>query len=884
MFAVTQPKLFFARRFCRLAVLFISLLLFADVRAGDDDWLTWPFMAGDAVFELELDEAAEGHDPGYEYRQKGMRALGDGIYESAARFFSAYRLRSEGNEPDFTDAAILLLRTHLMRGDLEGARETVDYYEDHTKGLDEDEEYYRRNLWFWRAVLLVQEEAYEDALVMITRLLENELYPELQEQVYLLAGDAHARLGQWEDARETLLEFLEEFPDSDFRERAAVNLARTAVAQEEYEEAEVQLDKAEAEAGEEGETLVNLHRLLLHLAQGEMDKALDFYAEIKDDAPSGYEPNWWLVFSRFSRTLFEAEKWEEAPPILAKTRDLAPDKKRRAEIAILQIETEFALGREDEAVELLTAFIEEFPEHPQVFTARFKLAELLKNQEKTEAAEEHWQAIIEAEKASPELRYRSIVELGSWRMENEDYEEAREVFIRAEELSIEDSQRANALALAGEAAEAAGDYLAAAYHYGLIADELPDTDQAAEARLLEAQALAEANRKEKAAEVFSRFLEEYPEHEKVPEARLGKAYTLREAGAIEESIAAFEEFAEEHSEHEKVPSALMEIYKLVRDRGELAHALEVLNLLCTDYSESDLETEAMYHRVYVAFQVGDYDLAVTESERFIEEFGDRILTADVLLWLADHYANQTEPARAEEYYREVFSRFPDSDQALAALYEAAAAAFSRDKSSDEVLRLLSRLEERIGEENGRADEIKGRAAFLHGDAFSARGQYEEAMEWFEQAGEAVEQKELRAAAKGRVADMLFAMDAEGSDEQAAAIYKELLAGNELNPRLKENISYRLARTLYQLDEIDEALDLYLGIVYTYDMEIRTGRVRDWYYFARAAYEAAEILIAKERYEAAARLYERIYRSRIPAAEEARERARQLREAYGLEGG
>ena len=78
-----------------------------------------------------------------------------------------------------------------------------------------------------------------------------------------------------------------------------------------------------------------------------------------------------------------------------------------------------------------------------------------------------------------------------------------------------------------------------------------------------------------------------------------------------------------------------------------------------------------------------------------------------------------------------------------------------------------------------------------------------------------------------------------------------------------------------------AIKEYLGVVYQYDMDLKAGRVRDWYYFARAGYDAARLLVLADRFLEAARLYERLAAAKIPTAGEALAKAREIRNAHNL---
>ncbi len=839
--------------------------------------LVLPIRSLGQTSEPRLPESA-AVELGYEYRQKGMRALGDGIHGAAARFFAAYREQIGTREPDFTDATILLIRARLAAGDAAAARQALDHYDERSPGTDDS--FYKRNLLFWRAAVLVAEGDAAGGLEMVEPLLAESQYPELRERALLLVAEGLVELARWDEAAAKLRAFLEDFPDSEQTQRVLLNLTRVAVATEQFEQAEKWLSQARGER-EEDPIPVALHRLLLETTRGDVAAAMEIHAAIADKAPLRYQPAWWATFSQLARKLTALEAREEALKVLPQALPLAPGSEQRAEMLLLQADSQIGLGRKEAALTTLQAFLRMSPEPEKAIATRFRMAGLQAETGDLAAAIETYAGLSEDRDADLETRYHSAVEQGRLLVETEALQEALQVFVKAGEMAVDDHLRATALLLAGDVAMSLEDYETAATSYRYVADELQAPENAATARFRQAKARIRQGRHDTAAAIFERFVEQYPDDDRAVAAWLGRAAALRDAGRPAASIDAFEKFVAGHPSHAEAPGALMEVYKLARHSGDMERSMRVLNRICLEYADSDFHTQALYHRVYVAFQVGDYDLAVTEGERFVKDFERLPNAADVLLWLADYHAGRGDWARAESRYRQVFILFPDSSQAQTALYEAANAAFAQDGGEDRALRLLAQLEEKVGSGQALNSAIMGRAAFLQGDVLAELMRYEEAAEWFETARQRLTRPELRLAAGGRMADMHFALASQESFRRAAALYGEMLEGDP-SPALRENLLYRLAKTLEELGEREKALDRYLEIVFAYDMDTKAGRVRDWYYFARAGYAAARLLVEQGQMDGAARIYERIHQSGIPTADEARERAREIRQAHRLD--
>lgn len=79
-----------------------------------------------------------------------------------------------------------------------------------------------------------------------------------------------------------------------------------------------------------------------------------------------------------------------------------------------------------------------------------------------------------------------------------------------------------------------------------------------------------------------------------------------------------------------------------------------------------------------------------------------------------------------------------------------------------------------------------------------------------------------------------------------------------------------------MGQVDEALETYMSVVYEYLSARRDGEQIDPFWFTRAAFSAAGMMEAQERWRDALRIYRRVEEARIPAAEEARKRIQKIR--------
>jgi tetratricopeptide (TPR) repeat protein len=126
----------------------------------------------------------------------------------------------------------------------------------------------------------------------------------------------------------------------------------------------------------------------------------------------------------------------------------------------------------------------------------------------------------------------------------------------------------------------------------------------------------------------------------------------------------------------------------------------------------------------------------------------------------------------------------------------------------------------------------------------------------------------------------------GADDQASLkegvkCFAAILDSAAAAADIRELARYRLGKCYERLGDVEAALREYMDVHYQYDLDRHAGRVRDWFYFARTGYDAARLLVQKERYRQAVRIYERLAKSGIPTAGDAQQKATELRTAHNL---
>lgn len=816
----------------------------------------------------------------YLLREKGMRALDDHIPAAAERFFFEYREAAGFEEPDFADATILLARARLQNREPEKAREALSHHAEKTPGVTDP--YYLQGLRYWRGKTAFELGEWQEALKTVQPLAEAHADSEFRPQALELAGAACVAMAQFARAQEFLQALLQEFPDSESAREARISLVRAYLADERTELAAGLLDTLAGDAEGAVSTRARLYSVLVALQQNDPPKAYELYQVMQTEAPDSAEGDWWLVLSHLTTRLMEADMYEQALQVAPRAIAVAPDKQKRAEAQLRHARCLIELEQVELAINALKAFRKEHPDSATAIPVQFHLARLLRKTGNPLAAAEYFQAVVGTEDASPELRYRAAYQRGWCFQDAGDYRSAREAFSEAARLGRTQKQQAEAFLLAGDAAFQLEDYTKASLSYQAVADNFPGTEFAERARFRQASARMNAELYGNAAVVYKQFIDEFPNSELRQQAWLERGIALKRAGETEAAIDVLVRFAEQFPESDDRARALLEAALASATLGQSDSALALLGRVIEEGGSATARAHALYQRTRIRFAEADYDNAIHDAWKFLEDYAHLPMAADVYFWLGDHYANHGELAESEKYFRELYTKQPESELAPEALYEAAHIRFQED-NLDGTLELLQELRRQFPEARPR---LLARVELLHGDVLAERGAFNEALPHFRQANSLVPETETGLAALGRAGDMLMATagpDAEAASlEKALEYFESVASAQNASPALREKAVYRKAKAYEKMGNLDSAVAEYQDIVYGYDIDLKDGKVRDWFYFLRAGVDAARLLTLQDKNRQAARILERVASSGIPIPEEVAAKARQIRESHGLE--
>ena len=823
-------------------------------------------------------------DP-YLSREKGLRAMSQGLYKVAVQFFKEYRAATAFKEPDFADATILLARAHAGLKAYNNVIEDLDYHRQKSPGNLEP--YYRNALLYWRAAALRGRGDLAGAAAVAGPLLKNLTDPELRRLTLQLLSEVAILRKQWAEAETHLRALLADFPDAPGSRKARIDLITVFLATGQTDLADAALAGLEKNLSPDEARNVARIKVLIETRKNQLDQALADYGKIAPERPKQADPEWWLMTSELAAALFRAGRLEQALEILPQVLRLAPTEDQRADTMLRMAEAQISLHKTDDAVQTLESFKKTFPQRPEIVPVMIRLAELLREAGKPLAAARYFAEIMGRDNAPIGFRYRAAMSRGWCLREADQPEEAGKAFLAAEKLGITKTQKARGVFLAADTAFSVSNFATAATLYAHVADTYPHSEYAEEARFRQARSTFKLRKFAAAAEIYKAFLGQFPESILRSDALLEYGIALREAAKTpDEYLAAMKElrhFVEKYPASKKAPRALMEAYEAAMGAGDTDTAIALLTEVINRKEPSDLYPHALYQRAMVQFRTGQDDHAVADAMAFLEKYADLPLAPDIMLQLGDYYANSGDFEHAKEYFAMLASKHPQSALAPAALYEAALCSYRLELPGSATLLLdqLLALKDPTPKK-----ETLAQAQLLYGDILAKQEQYEKALEHFAAAHDLGGDSRLGLAALGRQGEMLYSLAGTDKERLPEAIqcFTTLTTGRSTPADLWEIAMYNLAKCYELAGDTEKALKAYLDIFYQYEHDRTQNKRRNTFYLARAIYDAAHLLELSGKpgdLRRAATLYEYLANMELPTAADARRRAQQIRATHDL---
>lgn len=795
----------------------------------------------------------------------------------------------------------------------------------------------RDTVKFWRARVLLLTGKHEKALPLFEQIARNVRQDRLPD-LYIGIAECQVRIAEvktqsndpeselhWLAAERALLRVVEEAVDPSDKRNARFALVRVYLRQGQYDAADTIIFQEFPDAEGKHRNKLGMYKIAILLARDEVDKAYQFYRTSMIASPTyAVDDEDYPLLRRFGHAL-----WKAGNPAVA-AREIyeknivlytAPEKRQQL---LLDAAEAWAEARVfDVAIARFRDFISTFPEDAREVHVYYRMGQIYEIIKDPQAIAT-FKLVYDWKDAEPELRYQAAERIARLYQLAKRFDEVIKAYLAAASLPVAPLRQAQAEFYAAQTSYQMQQYNEAALYYGNVADSFvrfstsEDADHkviaadadfialAEEARFKQAQAHYEQKQYKVAAVFFAMFLQEWPDSKRATQALLQLGLSHNEARNPFGTVNALKKFADTYPADGKTPYALLVAAQAYQEmpspRPQMA--ISQLSRIVDDkefgYAFSKEYPFALYWRCYLYLANGEPEKAHVDGRLFVVNYGKShpVLAAEVCLWLGYQAASVDNYDTAENYFNRIITEFPKSPSAPRALYRAAENSYKLKRFSKAVEYL-----DRMPEYPDAPDRIKAKAWFLRGDIASADGKFEEATRHFGECAKLeVDRTPLYYASVGRQGDCYYSLGGLQSEsghesykkalEQYAKIIdlSTLPAGQEketLSRSFTEMATYRSAKIHEILandtvadgdvNHLELAQQLYLDIFFDYNLvEISTIHMVEWYYFSRAGFDLAKLYVKGNRTPEAITVYERIGRSEIPTAPDARQRAAELK--------
>jgi len=246
---------------------------------------------------------------------------------------------------------------------------------------------------------------------------------------------------------------------------------------------------------------------------------------------------------------------------------------------------------------------------------------------------------------------------------------------------------------------------------------------------------------------------------------------------------------------------------------------------------------------------------------------------DALFWLAEHDFNEGDYASAAARFRSVVETFPASELADDALYWAGRSA----AAAKEFRQAISAYNDLAKTYTNSARMAEAR--FAQGDALTEIGEFSGAILAFDEVARKYPESRLAVLARGRKADCQFTLGTDNPDRYAEALstYRAVFDSPSVSEDLKLQAEFKMGRCYERMGRKTEGFEHYMSVVYAWTAARAEGGQPDPIWFTRAAFSAAALKEADQKWDDALTIYDRIVKSGLPAGADAGRRMEKIRQ-------
>lgn len=412
---------------------------------------------------------------------------------------------------------------------------------------------------------------------------------------------------------------------------------------------------------------------------------------------------------------------------------------------------------------------------------------------------------------------------------------------------------------------------------------------------------------------YDRVIRTFPGSELVPRAHYQIAQSLLSAGAAGPAETVFRHVASLGANSELAPLASLRIGEILEDRKRPVEAIERYNQVLAEYTNRAIIARAIHRRGGASYQLFRFGDALADFQRVGEEFPQDAVAEHALYMAGMCHFMLVRNEESKRIWQTFLDRYPASDWAPLVLYHlgeqaynqrdlvaaesnflALADQYTAEPLADDALLWAGRaaLEQksflrandhfaRLTKEHADSAKIS-EARFFQGEAWCGRADFSSAIVIFDELIKEAAGGFLVDMARVRKGDCQFSLGIADPEryEEAIESYRVAAASSSAPMDVILYAQFMSGRCLEQLDRVDQALEQYYKhVVIRYTHELAGGawpndKAQTW--FARAAFNAADILRGQKKWRNAVQVLTRVSDANVPASADAREQTEEIR--------
>ncbi len=795
----------------------------------------------------------------------GKAALEDGLYDIAGRNFDRY-VRKASTDEERAEGVLLQARVRVGEGKFGEAVKLLNRRADWAAGTPSEP-----GFAYWKARALCEQGAYADALALLDDLDRRFPDSDYLKGALRLRAKCHLHLKNYDLALDEFRSFQKSHPDSPEAPDNLLDWGATLIELGARGDAAATLEKLAADypasdAAAQGALWLGD----LYVGRGDWGKALDVLGSLaaREDARADRRATAWFSLARIHEAQTNVAAAVDA---LERGTRIAPDPAVKVQGDAYRAKLLIRSGKVDEGVALFRQAVRAMPSEPLSAGAQLDLAQVLLDQKLYERSATEFQNYLEAF-SDKQGQPRALMGRGwsLWGMKR--YAESAAAFEKAYNRSTNTDEKAQALLKAGDATFANRQFKLAKERYERVIAEFPSSALVPQARLQLAECFAQLNEPEKAEEKLKAMVDAGEKSPLADAAFMRIAQLKEQQGRWELAMATYDRIISSFS-NQAVCAQALQARGLIRYRlGMFKEALEDFERVTREYPQGDLTGQALYMRGWCLYLAGRDAEALALCNEFIAKYPDSAWAPDVIFWLGEYHFNHGNYAEAERQFAVLAERYPEAPLADDALFWAGRAAAEK-KDYLNAVDHFNELAKRYP-----ASPKLAETRFAQGDVLSELGQFAGAILHFEEIIKKYPNSYLVDLAWGRKGDCQFTLgkDEPARYQEAIASYQAVLASPRASKDLKWQAEYKIGRCKEKMGQPAEALEDYVNVVYGYLDDAKGGSPGSPLWFTRAAFSAAAIKEAEEKWREAVNLYSRVIEAKVPASAEAEQRAGKIR--------